>query len=113
MLLLEYTHNGPNADPYCLRLHISRASFHAYPVPFQQQCNCIYPAPPLKSPPQCCDGSPQGRGDGHEMTVPPVGGHEQRILSSHIPPCHRHMVIATTFSSLLVGWGGGDCTRKW
>ena len=22
------------------------------------------------------------------------GGHEQRILSSHTPPCHRHMVIA-------------------
>ena len=27
------------------------------------------------------------------------GGHEQRILSSHVPPCHRHMVIAI--------WSGG------
>ena len=25
-------------------------------------------------------------------------GHEQRILSWHIPPCHRHMVIAATLS---------------
>ena len=30
-----------------------------------------------------------------------VEGHEQRILSSHIPPCHRHMVIATDHSSLF------------
>ena len=26
---------------------------------------------------------------------------KQRIQSSHIPPCHRHMVIATNFSSLF------------
>ena len=36
---------------------------------------------------------------------PPKGGEEvaikQRIQSSHIPPCHRHMVIATNFSSLF------------
>ena len=28
-------------------------------------------------------------------------GHEQRILSSHIPPCHTHMVIATILISLF------------
>ena len=26
---------------------------------------------------------------------------KQRIQSSHMPPCHRHMVIATNFSSLF------------
>ena len=40
-------------------------------------------------------------------------GHEQRILSSHIPPCHGHMVIATILGSsvpppLLQGCGGGE-----
>ena len=45
-------------------------------------------------------------------------GHEQRILSSHIPPCHRHMVIATTFGSLLclagmlTCWGKGAFSRS-
>ena len=28
-------------------------------------------------------------------------GHEQQILSSHIPPRHRYMVIATNLSSLF------------
>ena len=37
-------------------------------------------------------------------------GHEQRILSSHIPPCHRHMVIATDHSSSeALGGGGSPC----
>ena len=29
------------------------------------------------------------------------GAIKQRIQSSHMPPCHRHMVIATNFSSLF------------
>ena len=29
------------------------------------------------------------------------GGIKQRIQSSHMPPCHRHMVIATHFSSMF------------
>ena len=34
-------------------------------------------------------------------------GHEQRILSSHIPLCHRHMVIAMTIWAGPLGGGGG------
>ena len=30
-----------------------------------------------------------------------TGAIKQRIQSSHMPPCHRHMVIATNFSSLF------------
>ena len=26
---------------------------------------------------------------------------KQRVQSSHMPPCHRHMVIATNFSSMF------------
>ena len=29
------------------------------------------------------------------------GAIKQRIQSSHMPPCHRHMVVATNFSSLF------------
>ena len=29
------------------------------------------------------------------------GATKQRIQSSHMPPCHRHMVIATNLSSLF------------
>ena len=29
------------------------------------------------------------------------GAIQQRIQSSHMPPCHRHMVIATNFSSMF------------
>ena len=41
-----------------------------------------------------------------QVTVPepPLGKDKaikQRIQSSHMPPCHRHMVIATNFSSLF------------
>ena len=35
------------------------------------------------------------------LTERPGGGHEQQILSSHIPPRHRHMIIATTRGSLF------------
>ena len=32
------------------------------------------------------------------------GAMKQRIRNSHIPPCHRHMVIATNLS-VQGGWG--------
>ena len=47
-------------------------------------------------------------GEGPSNKVPcldkPVfaqGAIKQQIQSSHMPPCHRHMVIATNFSSLF------------
>ena len=37
-----------------------------------------------------------------EKSNPPGGGAiKQRIQSSHMPPCHRHMITATNFSSMF------------
>ena len=37
----------------------------------------------------------------HPCSPPTTGAIKQRIQSSHMPPCHRHMVIATNLSSLF------------
>ena len=43
----------------------------------------------------------------NQGVVPAQGGSwahpaiKQRIQSSHMPPCHRHMVVATKFSSMF------------
>ena len=46
-------------------------------------------------------GSPQDGEIPGCARVAPHKGHQQRIVSSHIPPCHRHMVIATIVGSLF------------
>ena len=42
-------------------------------------------------------GVPVGR---RGLGGPIWGGHEQRIIGSRMPLCHRHMVVATTHSTL-------------
>jgi hypothetical protein len=64
-------------------------------------CRCVVPGALLS--PECYD-----LWTGLGMTRALIGqgrlldkGHEQQILSWHIPLCHRHMVRATTHSSLF------------
>ena len=47
---------------------------------------------------RCLGGQSGGGGFGWRVCVI-----KQRIQSSHMPPCHRHMVIATNFSSMFNG----------
>ena len=47
--------------------------------------------------PQLCKTDPH-----HRRTRAPMRpAIKQRIRSSHMPPCHRHMVFATNFSSMF------------
>ena len=58
-------------------------------VPLQVVCDCAWAA--------CTSGSTRTH---HPPTVPVslCGAMRQRILGSHTPPCHRRMVITTSFS---------------
>ena len=73
------------------------------PVPINGSIDCKHPV--------CCahrsdkatkaDGAGGGGGIKAQEKGVARGATKQRMQSSHIPPCHRHMVIATNLSSLF------------
>ena len=41
-----------------------------------------------------------------------LGRHQQRILSSHIPPCHRHMPLLGAMRQRILGSHTPPCHRR-